>query len=166
MLKNILFIAKKDFHYSLKEKTLLLWLFIMPLVFFGFIGSTTGGLTGGNSNAVTNVAFWENNPGDVDNIPLAKQIVYRLKQENLNVVVFNEVTDKEERKFHFENYTRRLWLPENMQQKLDNNEQIEIEYASKASGLTQDRDQFSIEKALCEEWREGSRQIGPTKFAA
>jgi len=148
MLKNILFIAKKDFHYSLKEKTLLLWLFIMPLVFFGFIGSTTGGLAGGNSNAVTNVALWENKPGDVENIPLAKQIVYRLKQENLNVVVFNEVNDKEERKFHFENYTRRLWLPENMQQKLDNNEQIAIEYASKASGLTQDRDQFSIEKAL------------------
>ena len=148
MLKNILFIAKKDFHYSLKEKTLLLWLFIMPLVFFGFIGSTTGGLSGGSSNAATNIALWENKSNDVENIPLAKQIVYRLQQENFNVVVFSEVSDKEDRKYHFKDYTRRLWLPENLQQKLDNNEQIEIEYASKASGLTQDRDQFSIEKAL------------------
>ena len=148
MLKNILFIAKKDFHYSLKEKTLLMWLFIMPLVFFGFIGSTTGGLSGGNSNKVTNVALWESQPGVAENIPLAKQIIYRLEKESFNVIVFNAVNDKEERKYHFENYTRRLWLPENLQEKLDNGEQIIIDYASKASGLTQDRDQFSIEKAL------------------
>jgi len=148
MIKNILFIAKKDFHYSLKEKTLLLWMFIMPLVFFGFIGSTTGGFAGNNSSSVTNVAVWENNPGDTENIPLAKQIVYRLKQENFNVVVFNQVNDKEEREYHFKNYTRRLWLPENIQQKLDSGEQIEVLYASKAKGLSQDNDQFSIEKAL------------------
>jgi ABC-2 type transport system permease protein len=148
MLKNILFIAKKDFHYSMKEKTLLLWMFIMPLVFFGFIGSTTGGLAGSSPNTVINIALWENTPDDVENIALAKQIVYRLKQENFNVVVFNEAKDKQERKFHFKNYTRRLWLPENLQQKLDSGEQIEIEYTSKASGLSQNRDQFSIEKAL------------------
>jgi ABC-type multidrug transport system permease subunit len=148
MLKNILFIAKKDFHYSMKEKTLLLWMFIMPLVFFGFIGSTTGGLGGGNSNTITNIALWENNQGDAENIPLVKQIIHRLNQEKFNVVVFNEINNKEERKYHFENYTRRLWLPKNIQQKLNASEQIEIEYATKASGLGQNRDQFSIEKAL------------------
>ena len=148
MIKNILFIAKKDFHYSLKEKTLLLWMFIMPIVFFGFIGSTTGGFSGNSSSTVTNVAVWEHNPGDAENIPLAKQIVYRLKQENFNVVIFNQENDKEQRKYHFENYTRRLWLPENIQQKLDSGEQIEVTYASKAKGLSQNKDQFSIEKAL------------------
>lgn len=148
MFKNILFIAKKDFHYSLKEKTLLVWLFIMPIVFFGFIGSTTGGFAGNSSKTVTNIALWENNAGDVENIPLAKQIVYRLEQEKFNVVVFNDINDKQEQKYHFKDYTRRLWLPENIQQKLDNGEQIEVKYDSKAKGLTQDRDQFSIEKAL------------------
>jgi len=148
MFKNLLFVAKKDFYYSLKEKTLLVWLFIMPIVFFGFIGSTTGGFAGNNSNTVVNIALWENNVDDVKNIELAKQIVYRLTQEKFNVVVFNNVNDKKDKKFHFKDYTRRLWLPENIQTKLDNDEQIEIIYASKASGVMQDRDRFSIEKAL------------------
>jgi ABC-type multidrug transport system permease subunit len=148
MLKNIFFIAKKDFLYSLKEKTLLVWLFIMPIVFFGFIGSTTGGFAGNNAKTITNIALWENKIGDSKNLSIAKQIIYRLEQENFKVIVFNQSTDKEERKYHFKDYTRRLWLPEKMQQKLDAGEQIEITYASKAKGLTQDRDQFSIEKAL------------------
>lgn len=148
MLKSILFIAKKDFQYSLKEKTLLVWLFIMPIVFFGFIGSTTGGLASGNGTQKLNVAIWEENTGDTQNDPLARQIVYRLEQENFNIKVFNEATKKQELKYHFSDYTRRLWLPKDLQQKLQSSEQIKIEYDSIASGLGQNRDQFSIEKAL------------------
>jgi hypothetical protein len=148
MFKNILFIAKKDFQYSLKEKTLLVWLFIMPIVFFGFIGSTTGGLAGSNSSVKDNVAIWETHPGESQESPLAKQIIYRLEQENFNVVIFNEETKKQDLKYHFKDYTRRLWLPQNLQQKLNEGEQIEIEYQSSAGGLGQNKDQFSIEKAL------------------
>jgi len=148
MLKKILFIAKKDFQYSLKEKTLLVWLFIMPIVFFGFIGSTTGGFSGRSINTTTNVAIWEQHAGDAVNDPLARQIIYRLEQEGFTLPVFNQQKDKQELKYHFKDYTRRLWLPENLSQKLAKGEKIEIKYASKANGLTQDRDQFSIEKAL------------------
>lgn len=148
MLKNVLFIAKKDFQYSLKEKTLLVWLFIMPIVFFGFIGSTTGGLAGNNGAQKLNVAIWEEKEGDTQNDPLARQIVYRLEQENFNIKVFNDATKKQELKYHFTDYTRRLWLPKDLQQKLQASEQIEIQYDSIASGLGQDRDKFSIEKAL------------------
>ena len=148
MIKNILFIAQKDFHYSLKEKTLLVWLFIMPIVFFGFIGSTTGGFAGKSASTIINVAIWEQNIGDATNDPLARQIIYRLEQEGFSLPVFNSQKDQEELKYHFNDYTRRLWLPKNLQQKLADGEQIEIKYASTSNGLTQDRDQFSIEKAL------------------
>ncbi|MBL4660309.1 MAG: ABC transporter permease [Alcanivoracaceae bacterium] len=148
MLKKILFIAKKDFQYSLKEKTLLVWLFIMPIVFFGFIGSTTGGFAGKSINTTTNVAIWEQHAGDAVNDPLARQIIYRLEQEGFTLPIFNQQKDKQELKYYFKDYTRRLWLPENLSQKLAKDEKIEIKYASKANGLTQDRDQFSIEKAL------------------
>ncbi len=145
-MKNTMFIAKKDFFYSLKDKSLLVWMFIMPLVFFGFIGSTTGGLAG--SSGPSNIAVWESVQGMSTNDEFAKQIIYRLKQENYNVVVFNKVNDSEKRKYHFKDYTRQLWLPENMQQSIDKDEQIEIKYSSKATGLGNDKDQFSIEKAI------------------
>ncbi len=146
MIKQVLFIAKKDFFYSLKDKSLLVWMFIMPLVFFGFIGSTTGGLAG--SSGPSNIAIWESVQGMSESDELAKQIIYRLKQENYNTVIFNKVSDLEERKYHFKNYTRRLWLPGNMQKSINKGEQVEIKYASKATGLGNDKDQFSIEKAI------------------
>lgn len=146
MFKNILFIAKKDFFYSLKDKSLLVWMFVMPLVFFGFIGSTTGGL--GGSSGPSNIAVWESVEGMSEKEELAKQLIYRLKHENYNVVVFNEVNNLEERKHHFKNYTRRLWLPKGMQKSIANGEEITIEYASKATGLGSDKDQFAIEKAI------------------
>jgi ABC transporter DrrB family efflux protein len=148
MLKNIYFIAKKDFLYSLKEKTLLVWLFIMPIVFFGFIGSTTGGFAGRSSQAKANIAIWEQQIDSSKNDPLAKQILYRLEQEDFNVLVFNKNTINADIKYHFKDYTRRLWLPADLQEKLKDGEQIEIEYDSSATGLGQNNDQFSIEKAL------------------
>lgn len=146
MFKNSLFIAKKDFFYSLKDKSLLVWMFIMPLVFFGFIGSTTGGLAG--SSGSTNIALWESVVGMSETDELSKQIIFRLKHESYNVVIFNEVNDLEERDSHFKNYTRRLWLPENMQQNINQGNQIEIQYQSKASGIGGDKDKFAIEKAI------------------
>ncbi|HHL32528.1 MAG TPA: ABC transporter permease [Oceanospirillales bacterium] len=148
MLPNIYFIAKKDFLYSLKEKTLLVWLFIMPIVFFGFIGSTTGGFAGRSSQVKANIAIWEQQIDSSKTDPLAKQILYRLEQENFNVLVFNNNTINADIKYHFEDYTRRLWLPADLQEKLKGGEQIEIEYDSSATGLGQNNDQFSIEKAL------------------
>jgi len=148
MLRNILFIAKKDFLYSLKEKTLLMWLFVMPLVFFGFIGSTTGGFAGNSTNSKQNVAIWEGQANMSRSNAIAKQIVYRLQQENFATKIFNAEIDAQDLKYHFKDYTRRLWLPADLQQRFEAGEQIEIKYASKASGLGQDKDQFSIEKAL------------------
>lgn len=47
MLRNAWFIAVKDVQYTLREKEALVWLFVMPIVFFYFIGTVTGGFGGG-----------------------------------------------------------------------------------------------------------------------
>ena len=146
MLKNSFFIAKKDFSYSLKDKSLLVWMFIMPLVFFGFIGSTTGGL--GGYTGSTNIAVWESDENMTQTNSLAKQLIRNLESENYNIKIFNKVTDTQEIKHHFKDYTRQLWLPSDMQENLELGEKIEIEYLSTASGLGQDKDKFAIEKAI------------------
>ena len=55
-MKKIWLIAHKDFLYTLKDKTVLVWLFVMPLVFFAFIGTTTQGFSSGSGQ--TTLAIW------------------------------------------------------------------------------------------------------------
>ena len=47
VLEAALFVARKDLWYLLRQKETLLWTFAMPPVFFFFIGTVTGGMTGG-----------------------------------------------------------------------------------------------------------------------
>lgn len=47
-----LFVARKDLWYMLRQKETLLWTFAMPPVFFFFIGTITGGFTGGGDEPV------------------------------------------------------------------------------------------------------------------
>ena len=42
MLPAAWFIARKDVQYIVRERESILWLFIMPIVFFYFIGTITG----------------------------------------------------------------------------------------------------------------------------
>lgn len=45
MWRHVMFIASKDLRYMLRERATLLWVFIMPIVFFFFIGTVTGGFS-------------------------------------------------------------------------------------------------------------------------
>lgn len=47
LLRSALFVARKDLWYLLRQKETLLWTFAMPPVFFFFIGTVTGGMSGG-----------------------------------------------------------------------------------------------------------------------
>ena len=43
MLRHALFIASHDLRFMLRQWETLLWMFVMPVVFFYFIGTVTGG---------------------------------------------------------------------------------------------------------------------------
>jgi ABC-2 type transport system permease protein len=45
MLRDAIFLARKDLRYLLREWSTWLWAFIMPVVFFYFIGTITGGMS-------------------------------------------------------------------------------------------------------------------------
>ena len=63
-MKNIFFIGWQDVRFQLRDGGTLLWLFVMPPIFFYFIGTVTSGfssgMSGGGATPLTVVA---ENPG-------------------------------------------------------------------------------------------------------
>ena len=51
-MRSAWFIAVKDTQFMLREKETILWTFVMPIIFFYFIGTVTGGFTNSGSSGV------------------------------------------------------------------------------------------------------------------
>ena len=50
-MRDVRFIASRDLRYMLRQKETLLWTFVMPVLFFWFIGNVTGGFAGSDPDA-------------------------------------------------------------------------------------------------------------------
>ena len=50
-MKNSVFIAWYDVRYQLRQGGTLVWLFVMPPIFFYFIGTVTAGFSGSMTGA-------------------------------------------------------------------------------------------------------------------
>ncbi len=57
MIRNAFFVGRKDVKYALRQRETLLWVFIMPIVFFYFIGMITGGGSSGGGTTATPLAL-------------------------------------------------------------------------------------------------------------
>jgi len=53
MIRSAWFLARKDVQYMLRARETLFWTFLMPIVFFFFIGSITGGSKGASTDTTT-----------------------------------------------------------------------------------------------------------------
>lgn len=143
-MKQIWLIAYKDFFYTLKDKTVLVWLFVMPLVFFAFIGTTTQSF-GGSSGTTSTLAIWYE--GEQEDL-VFKQIQHRLKAENYALRVFSPVQTLYKDKWSFNDYERQLWIPANLQETTAAGEAVELEYAIDSDGMGGDYHQFKLNKAV------------------
>lgn len=56
-MRQVLFILRKDLKYTLRERETIIWVFLLPLLFFWFIGTVTGGFSGGGGGP-TRVGFF------------------------------------------------------------------------------------------------------------
>src|ERR1039457_2985308 len=74
MLRDALFLARKDAGYLLTRRETVLWTFVMPVIFFYFIGTITKG-AGGGGDARDPIAV--SVPADAGF--LAGQVIDRLK---------------------------------------------------------------------------------------
>ncbi len=100
-MKDALRIARFDLRHMLRQRETIVWAFVMPLVFFYFIGTVTGGMGAPAPGAapVGLALLGSENAGH-----LVEQLVRRLEDENYAVRRFETGEDSSE-------WSRRLTLP-------------------------------------------------------
>jgi len=80
-VRNAWFLARKDVQYMLRARETVFWTFLMPIVFFFFIGSITRGSGGGSSDSTPLVVTTGANAGF-----LARHFETRLENTGFRIV--------------------------------------------------------------------------------
>ncbi len=130
------FVARKDVQYMLRAKETILWVFIMPLVFFYLVGSITGGFADDGAASPDQLAVTAGGePGF-----LYDQLARRLGEQDLEVVLVEEAD--------LAGYSRRLTVPADMTRKLLAGEQVELGFVRRGEGLGADFDGIRVQRAV------------------
>ena len=135
MFRNARFIARKDIQYLLRGRETFVWLFIMPVVFFYFIGTVTGGMSG--ASGPERIAVW----APEDSGFLVDQFVRRLEDQEYEVVRPDSIEE-------FNRFGRRLTIPEDFTSRVVGGEKGVVDFARSQSGLGQDYDNIRVGRAL------------------
>lgn len=136
MLRQAWFLARKDVAYSLRARETLLWTFVMPIVFFYFIGTITAGFGGGGGSSQDAIAVLV--PADAG--LLADDLIARLERSELQVV---RVNSEEELAQH----TRSLALPPGFTESVNRNEPVKLCFSRQGEGMSASFDEFRLWRA-------------------
>jgi len=155
MIRDALFIAVKDLKYMLRARETLVWVFIMPIVFFYFIGTITGGfqstVTGKDRIALQ---------ADESAGFLVDQLIHRLEDRDYVVVQPDS---------HFTAYTRRLTVPPAFTDSVIAGVATQLQFANESSGLAENyhaiRMQRAIYTVLADLAVVGANEVDPTPEA-
>jgi ABC-type Na+ efflux pump permease subunit len=134
-MKHAWYIALADLRRNLRHRETLVWVFAMPLVFFYFIGSVTGGF--GNSSATKTrltLSVGEN-PGF-----LLEQLEARLTERNFDV-------RRAESAEAFAAAKLRLAIPANFTQRVQDGETAQLLFGGRSDGLSGDVSSLQVQRA-------------------
>ncbi|HEY7473998.1 MAG TPA: hypothetical protein VH679_03235, partial [Vicinamibacterales bacterium] len=81
MLRQAWFIARKDVAYMLRQRETLMWVFLMPILFFYFIGTVTGGFDGPAGDRKDPLAV----RGAAGGGFLAEELIRRLEAQDFDI---------------------------------------------------------------------------------
>ena len=135
MIQDALFLARMDLRLMFRSWATWLWAFAMPVLFFYFIGTVTGGAR--RQPARESVAVLV--PADAGF--LAGQLVRRLEQRDYHVI---RAQSEEELSRH----RRRLRLPAGFTDSVLAGRQVAIKLERDGGGLDADYDQVRINRAV------------------
>ena len=137
--KAVALLARNDLKLALKDRSTILWLFIMPAVFFYFIGTVTqGGMNFVDSAAKLVV---ENNDGGY----LSQHLESRLEENLFSIIRPQDIpptVDGEEPVKY-----RRLTIPLDFTAQLTSQQQVSVAYEGLREGFSNSYDLFRVQKA-------------------
>jgi ABC-type multidrug transport system permease subunit len=137
MIRDILFIARKDLRLSLSSRETILWVFLMPVFFFWFIGTVTGGFGGPRAAGDTPLAL-EASP---DAGFLVEEVAARLAGRGYRVL-------REDAGRAFTECPRRLRLPPAFTDSVLAKSQAVVRYEHGGEGIRADYEQVRIGRAV------------------
>ena len=139
-MRGILFIAWNDARFQLRQGSTLLWVFVMPPIFFYFIGTVTGGFSGSISGGqATPIVVVAESPGF-----LQDQISLRLRENDFEPEWVAELTVVEG-----EDPPRRaLTFAANLSDEIIAGNEVAASFDTKASALSRDFEIIRIQRSL------------------
>ncbi len=139
-MRGALFIAWQDIRFQMRQSATLVWVFVMPPIFFYFIGTVTGGFSGGLSGGpATPVVVTAENPGF-----LKQQIDQRLREGNFDPqwLAQDAVSALEEAP------TRTLALSGDFSGTVVSGEPATAHFNTSASALTRDYEELRVQRSM------------------
>jgi len=139
-MKNIFFIAWQDVRNQLRDGSTLLWLFVMPPIFFYFIGTVTGGFSSGISGGqATPLTVVSESPGF-----LKEQIDLRLSASDFDAEWVEAIVPEDDGTTP----SRTLTFDADLTDKVLAVQQVKVSYDTKANALTREFEEIRINRAL------------------
>jgi ABC-type Na+ efflux pump permease subunit len=139
-MRNALFIAWHDARHQLRQGSTLLWVFVLPPVFFFFIGTVTSGFSNTMSGATaTPMVIAARDPGF-----LKEQVDLRLRDNSFEPEWRDEVVPDAEG-----NLPRRvLSLDDSFSDRIEAGEQVTARFDTRASALSRQYEIIRIQRSL------------------
>jgi ABC-2 type transport system permease protein len=134
MLRDALFLAGMDLRHLLRSRETLLWIFVMPVIFFYFLGAITGDFRGGSKDTLAvSVAS--------DAGFLADEVIDRLGARDFLVV--RPKTEAE-----FLGYRRRLEIPTGFTALALARKPVKLHFTRVGDDMGASYDQMRVQRAL------------------
>ena len=139
-MKNILFVAWNDVRYQMRQGGTLLWVFVMPPVFFYFIGTVTGGFSSATAGATaTPLTVVAEQPGF-----LREQLDLRLQDNDFAPTWVERLVLEE----GAEAPRRTLLIDADLSDKVLHGKAVAISFETGANALSRDFDIIRIQRSL------------------
>lgn len=135
-LRDAFFLARHEVGYMLRRRETLLWTFAMPIVFFYFIGTITGGFARGPLDPKDPIAVRV--PPDAGF--LADQLIRRIEDRGYRVV---RPTDEQ-----FPRYSRRLTLPAGFTAAVLAHQPVKVQFDRRGAGMGSNYDEIRVARAV------------------